>query len=495
MPSVGWRPKRIEAQRENENSMTPTVSEFDVVVLGGGPGGYVAAIRAAQLGLKTCVIDEQPLGGVCVNWGCIPSKALLKTAELYQDLQNLAPTLGIQATVQGFNWTRVIQRSREVAQKNASGVEYLVKKLGIQRLDGHFRVAGERDVEVLDKQTRQNVIARVRGQHVIIASGSRNRNIPGVVTDGRRVITYKEAMLLDPQPREMVIIGAGAIGMEFAYFYACMGTRVTVIEMLPRVLPLEDQETGVYLARQLKKLGVDVHVSTPVESVHVDGDRVVVRAKSGDAVSEFAADVCLVAVGFAANLEEWGFEKTGVAVERGFIKVDEFYRTNVGGYYAIGDVIGPPQLAHVASHEGIICVEKISGKDPKPLDYGNVPSCVYCQPQVGSVGLSEQACQEKGIEVRIGKFPFTASGKANATGHTEGYVKLIFDASDDRLLGAHIVGGEATEMIAELCMARALKAKASDIFETIHAHPTLSEAVMEAAAAAHGHAIHYLGRA
>ena len=475
--------------------MTSSVSDVDLLVLGGGPGGYVAAIRAAQLGLKTCVIDEQPLGGVCVNWGCIPSKALLKTAEFYQDLQHLAPALGIQATVQGFDWPRVIQRSREVAQKNSSGVEYLVKKLGIQRLDGRFRMAGEREVEVLDKQTRQNVVARVRGQHVIIATGSRNRNIPGVVTDGRRVITYKEAMLLDAQPREMVIIGAGAIGVEFAYFYASMGTRVTVIEMLPRILPLEDHESGTHVARHLKKLGVDVHVSAPVESVSASGDRVTVRAKAAGGVKEFAADVCLVAVGFAANLDDWGFESTGVAVERGFIKVDEFYRTNVAGYYAIGDVIGPPQLAHVASHEGIICVEKIAGKEPKPMDYENVPSCVYCQPQVASVGLTEQACQEKGIVVRIGKFPFTASGKANAVGHTDGFVKLIFDATDDRLLGAHIVGSEATEMIAELCVARALKAKASDIFETIHAHPTLSEAVMEAAAAAHGRAIHYLGRA
>lgn len=475
--------------------MTTPVSEFDIVVLGGGPGGYVAAIRAAQLGMKTCVIDEQPLGGVCVNWGCIPSKALLKTAEFYQDLQHLTPTLGINANVQGFDWPRVIQRSRDVSQKNSAGVEYLVKKLGIQRLDGRFRIAADKEIEVLDKQTRKNVISRVRGKHVIIATGSRNRDIPGVTVDGRRVITYKEAMILERQPLEMIIIGAGAIGIEFAYFYSSMGTRVTVIEMLPRILPIEDQESSTYLSRQFKKLGIDIHISTPVESVSVNGERVMVRAKAADGTKEFGGDVCMVAVGFTANLADWGFESTGVAVERGFIKVDEFYRTNVSGYLAIGDVIGPPQLAHVASHEGIICVETIAGKTPQPLDYTNIPSCVYCQPQVASVGLTEQACQEKKIAVRIGKFPFTASGKANAVGHTDGFVKLIFDANDDRLLGAHIVGSEATEMIAELCLARRLKAKASDIYETVHAHPTLSEAVMEAAAAAHGRAIHYLGRA
>ncbi|RPH93139.1 dihydrolipoyl dehydrogenase [candidate division KSB1 bacterium] len=475
--------------------MTALAADFDVVVLGGGPGGYVAAIRAAQLGLKVCVIDEQPLGGVCVNWGCIPSKALLKSAEFYQEIKHAAPDLGIQAEIKGYDWKRIIQRSRDVSHKNSSGVEYLAKKLGIQRIDGRFRMAAEREVEVLDKETRQNVIARVRGSHIIIATGSRNRNIPGITVDGKRIITYKEAMILDPQPQSMVIIGAGAIGIEFAYFYAAMGTKVTVIEMLPRILPIEDAESSTFLGRYLKKLGIDVHVSSPVESVNAVGEQVIVKANTPGGAKEFTADACLVAVGFTANLEDWGFEQTGVAVDRGFIKTDEFYRTNVPGYYAIGDVIGPPQLAHVASHEGIICVEKIAGKDPKSLDYSNIPSCVYCQPQVASVGLTEQACQEKNIAVKIGKFPFTASGKANAVGHTDGFVKLIFDAASDRLLGAHIVGSEATEMIAELCIARALNATASDLFETIHAHPTLSEAVMEAAAAAHGHAIHYLGRA
>jgi dihydrolipoamide dehydrogenase len=470
------------------------MQDYEVVMLGGGPGGYVAAIRAAQLGMKTCVIDEQPLGGVCVNWGCIPSKALLHTAELYQEMKH-AQDLGIMAEVKGFDFARVIQKSREVSQKNSAGVEYIVKKLGIARLDGRFRISGEREVEVLDKPTRSQVVACVRGEHVIIATGSKNRNLPGIAVDGQRVITYKEAMNLPQQPSSLIIIGAGAIGIEFAYFYAALGTKVTVIEMLPRVLPLEDQESGTYLARHLKKQGVDIHLSAPVEAVTVSGEQVIVRAKVGDETKEFVGDACLVAVGFAANLDDWGFEKTGAAVERGFVKVDEFYRTSAAGYYAIGDVNGPPQLAHVASHEGMICVEAIAGKNPAPLDYGTIPSCVYCQPQVASVGLSEQACTEKNLIVKIGKFPFTASGKANAVGRSDGYVKLIFDAESDRLLGAHIVGSDATEMIAELCMAKTLGATAANIFETMHAHPTLSEAVMEAAAAAHGHAIHYLGRA
>jgi dihydrolipoamide dehydrogenase len=475
--------------------MATSGRDFDLAVLGGGPGGYVAAIRAAQLGLSTCVIDEQPLGGICVNWGCIPSKALLKTAEYFQDLQHLVPSLGIQAEVRGLDWGRVIQRSREVSAKNSSGVEFLVKKLGIRRIDGRFRVVGDHEIEIVDKNDRSKTIDTVRGQHVIIATGSVNRSIPGVNVDRQRVITYKEAMLLPEQPRDMVVIGGGAIGIEFAYFYAALGTKVTVIEMLPNILPIEDQESSTTVARSLKKLGIDILTSTRVEAVVPGDPKVLVRTTSESGAKEFAGDVCLVAIGFGANLADWGFEQTGVAVERGFIKVDQFYRTNVPGYYAIGDVIGPPQLAHVASHEGIVCVENIAGKDPHPVDYNNVPSCTYCQPQVASVGFTEQKCKEQGIAYRVGKFPFSASGKANAIGHTEGFVKLLFDEGDDTLIGAHIVGSEATEMIAELCIAKTLKAKAADIFTTIHAHPTLTEAVMEAAAAAHGHAIHYLGRA
>jgi dihydrolipoamide dehydrogenase len=469
--------------------------EFDLVVLGGGPGGYVAAIRATQLGLKSCVIDEQPLGGVCVNWGCIPSKALLKTAETFYDFKHLAPILGIQAEVRGVDWSRVIQWSREVSTKNSSGVEFLIKKLGIHRPNGRFRVVGEREVEVLDKNDHTTVIDRVKGKHVIIATGSENRSIPGVIVDHERIITYKEAMTLPEQPRELIIIGGGAIGIEFAYFYAALGTKVTVIEMLPRILPIEDAECSQALSRSLKKLGIDIHVSTRVSSVRREGERVTVNTSSEHGEQAFSGDACLVAIGFTANIHDWGFEKTGVALERGFIKVDEFYRTNQPGYFAIGDVIGPPQLAHVASHEGSICVENIAGKGPKALDYTTVPSCTYCQPQVASVGFTEEKCKEAGLAYKTGKFPFAASGKANAIAHTDGFVKLLFREDDDRLLGAHIIGSEATEMIAELCIAKKLGATAHDIFDTIHAHPTLSEAVMEAAAAAHGQAIHYLGRA
>lgn len=474
--------------------MPEASSNFDVIVLGGGPGGYVAAIRAAQLGLKTCVIDEQPLGGVCVNWGCIPSKALLKTAETYQMLRHHTAGMGIEADIKGVNWPQVIKRSRDVSAKNSGGVEYLVKKLGIERITGRFRVDANRDVEVRDVDDPGRAIATVRGRHLIIATGSRNRSIPAAVMDGRRIISYREALALSDQPRDIVIIGAGAIGVEFSYFFAALGTKVTLVEMLPRVLPLEDHECGTYLARYLKKLGVEIHTGAAVQSASVAGERVAITAKTDAATLELSGELCLVAVGFAANLENWGFESLNVAVERGFITVDEFYRTNVDGCYAIGDVLGPPQLAHVASHEGVICVEQIAGLQPHPLDYSNIPSCVYCQPQVASVGFSEQECQKKGIQTVIGRFPFTASGKANAVGHTDGFVKLIFAAANRRLLGAQIVGSEATEMIAELAMARALNATAKDIYNTVHAHPTLSEAVMEAAAAADGRAIHYLGR-
>jgi dihydrolipoamide dehydrogenase len=467
---------------------TPT--EFDVVVLGGGPGGYVAAIRSAQLGMKTCVIDEQPLGGICVNWGCIPSKALLKTAEFYHDILHLAPELGISAKITGLDWKRVIQRSRDVSEKNSSGVEFLVKRGKIHRPNGRFRIVGDRTVEVYDKNDPKKVLETVKGKNIILATGSINRNLPHIKVDRKNVITFKEAMSLDQQPKEMVIIGAGAIGIEFAYFYAALGTKVTIVELLPRILPNEDSDASRAVEQSFKKLGMDIHTSTKVESVDVAGNRVTVKAAKEKEKFEFNADVCLVAIGFAANIEGWGFDKTGVELKNGFIKTDEFYRTNKSGYYAIGDVIGAPQLAHVASHEGIVCVEKIIGESPHPVDYTNFPSCTYCQPQVASVGYSEDKCKELGLKYKVGKFPFSASGKARAVGHTEGFVKLIFDTEHSQLIGAHIVGVEATEMIAELCLAKALEATAESIYETMHAHPTLSEAVMEAAAAAHQRAIH-----
>ncbi len=475
--------------------MSNTARSFDLVVLGGGPGGYVAAIRAAQLGLTTCVIDEQPLGGVCVNWGCIPSKALLKTAEFYSDIKHHAADFGISVTPHGVQWERVIKRSREVSQKNSSGVEFLVKKLGIHRLNGRFRISSDGVIEINAPNSNGEILDRVRGTHVIIATGSVNRSLPGVTVDGERIITYKEAMSLPEQPGELIVIGGGAIGIEFAYFYAALGTRVTVIEMLPRILPIEDAESSVTLARSLKKMGITLHTSTKVDAIARSGNRVEMRATNDSGMLEISGDVCLVAIGFRANTEGWGFESLEIELDRGFIKVDESYRTSQESYFAIGDVIGAPQLAHVASHEGIVAVEHIAGLKPHPVDYTIVPSCTYCQPQVASVGYTEEKLKESGTAYKSGKFPFSASGKANAVGHIDGFVKLLFDESDDTLLGAHIVGSDATEMIAELCLARRMKAKSADIYETIHAHPTMGEAVMEAAMAAHGRAIHYLGRA
>ncbi|MBU0690309.1 dihydrolipoyl dehydrogenase [bacterium] len=470
--------------------MAKDIKKFDTVVLGGGPGGYVAAIRAAQLGMSTCVIDEQPLGGVCVNWGCIPSKALLKTAETYQDIKHLAPELGIQAEIKGLDWKRIIKRSREVSEKNSSGVEFLVKRGKIHRPDGRFRIIGDRTIEVLNKNDRRTVLETIQGEHVIIATGSVNRNLPGVEIDGKQIITYKEAMLQEKQPKDLIVIGAGAIGVEFAYFYAALGTKVTLIELLPQILPVEDADSSKAVALAFRKLGMDIHTSTTVEAVTKSGKQVVVKTKSDKGKNEFKGDLCLVAIGFQANLKDWNFESTGIALDKGYIKVDEFYRTDKSGYYAIGDVIGPPQLAHLASHEGIVCVESIAGKSPRPIDYTSVPGCTYCQPQVASVGYTEAKCKELGIKYKAGKFPFSASGKARAVGHTDGFVKLLFEEEFGGLIGAHIVGSEATEMISELCVAKALEATAESIFEVMHPHPTLSEAVMEAAAAAYGHAIH-----
>ncbi|MCC6475758.1 dihydrolipoyl dehydrogenase [bacterium] len=455
-----------------------TTSEFDILVLGGGPGGYVAALRASQLGLKVCVVDEQPLGGVCVNWGCIPSKALLKTAEFYQDLLHLSADLGVHAKFEGFDWKRIIQRSREVSAKNSSGVEFLVKRGKIHRITGRFRIVGDREIEVHEVGNPQKIIERLRAKNCIIATGSANRKLPGIEVDWKRVITFKEAMSLEQQPKALVIVGAGAIGCEFAYFYSALGTKVVLIELQPRVLPLEDADSSKVVESSFKKLGMAVLTSSKVQKVEHLSNGVRVTAETPTGIQNFEADHCLVAVGFAANVENWGFEKTGVELERGFIKVDKFYRTNRPGYYAIGDVIGSPQLAHTASHEGVICVEHIAGMDPHPIDYTNNPACTYCQPQVASVGYTEEKCKAQGLDYKVGKFPFSASGKARAIGHTEGHVKLIFDKKYGQLLGAHVVGPEATEMIAQLVMARTLEATPESFYDVIHAHPTLTEAVM-----------------
>ena len=458
---------------------------FDIIVIGGGPGGYTAAIRAAQLGLRTGIVERDRLGGVCLNWGCIPSKALLKNAELLQSFRK-AEEWGISYENLRFDFGKIIKRSRGVADRVSKGVEFLMKKNKIEYMPGYARLNG---TDTIDLSTKGKEPETLAATHIILATGARPRSVPGVTIDRKRIITSTEAMTLPAQPRTMVIVGAGAIGMEFAFFYAALGTKVTVVEMMPNVLPAEDGEISKMMESSFRKQGVEVLTGTNVEGASASASDVVVRIASPDGKRELKADIALIAVGVQGNIENIGIEKLGVAVERGHIKVDEDYRTNIPGIYAIGDVIGPPWLAHVASAEGIHCVEAIAGLNPEPLDYTSIPGCTYCQPQVASVGLTEEAARREGYELKIGRFPFRPLGKAVAIGETEGIVKLIFDAKYGELLGAHIMGSEATEMIAELVVAKRLEATGKQIFHTVHAHPTLTEAVMEAAASAYGEAI------
>ena len=460
-------------------------TKYDLAVLGAGPGGYVAAIRAAQLGMKTVVVERDRLGGICLNWGCIPTKALLRSAEMLNHFRK-AEEFGLAAKEVSFDFPKVIKRSREASDRLVRGVEYLFRKNKIDRVTGTGRIVGKGKLEV---QTEKGT-ELVQAEHIIVATGARPRAIPGIEFDGKKILSSKEAMLLQEPPRSMVIIGAGAIGVEFAYFYNAFGTEVTLVEMMPHILPLEDKEAANTVARAFKKAGIAIHTNTKVTGVKKDRKGVEVGIQSGDKTDTLAADVALVAIGVQANVEGIGLEEVRIATEKGFIKVDEFYRTSAEGFYAIGDVVGPPLLAHVASHEGIICVEAIAGKNPHPLDYESVPSCTYCQPQVASLGLTEEQAKERGLEVQIGKFPFRANGKALALGEVDGFVKLIFDKRYGELLGAHIVGAEATEMLAELGVARTLETTPDEIFHTIHAHPTMSEAVMEAALDAYKRSIH-----
>jgi dihydrolipoamide dehydrogenase len=460
-------------------------ASYDVVVLGGGPGGYTAAIRTAQLGLTTAIIERERLGGVCLNWGCVPTKALLRNAEIYHSVQKAADW-GITAENVRLDFPRVIQRSRSVADRIVKGVEYLMKKNKIEQIPGVGRLTGAHTVEVRAEggETRS-----ITARHIIVATGARPRSIPGVVIDRKRVITSTEAMTLPVQPSSMIIIGAGAIGIEFASFYTMIGTKVTVVEMMPTILPIEDKELTKVLEASLKKQGIDFLLESRVESVTADAERVTVKIQRSTGTQELTADVTLVAIGVQGNIENIGLETLGVRVERGHIVVDTMYRTSVPGVCAIGDVIGPPWLAHVASAEAVICAEAIAGRTPEPLDYSTVPGCTYCRPQLASVGFTEEMAVAEGYEVKVGRFPFRPLGKALAIGETEGMVKLVFDAKYGELLGAHILGADATEMIAELVLAKKLEATGADLYHTVHAHPTLSEAVMEAAAAAYGEAI------
>jgi dihydrolipoamide dehydrogenase len=460
--------------------------EYDIAVIGSGPGGYVAAIRASQLKLQTVLIERENLGGICLNWGCIPTKALLRSAEVYGSIKH-AGEYGLNVEKASPDFKKVIERSRKVADMNSKGVEFLMKKNRIDVVKGSAKLGGPALIEVTgeDKKT-----SKIKAKHIIVATGGRPRSIPGIDFDGDRIIEYRKAMSLDDQPKSMVIIGAGAIGVEFAYFYNEMGTEVTIIEMLDQLLPVEDKEISGILAKSFKKNKITAHTSTKVESVKKKDTGVEVTFSKNGKKETMKADKALIAIGIQGNVEKLGLEELGVKVEKGFIKVDQWYQSTVKGVYAIGDIIGPPLLAHVASHEGIICVEKIAGVETHPLDYGSVPGCTYCQPQVASIGLTEEKALQEGYELQIGRFPYTASGKARAIGERDGLVKLIFDKKYGELLGAHIIGAEATELLAEVGMAKTLESTAVELSKTIHAHPTLSEMIMEAAGDALGEAIH-----
>ena len=460
---------------------------YDLVIIGSGPGGYVAAIRASQKGAKTAVVEKDALGGICLNWGCIPTKALLKNAEIMHTLKR-AGEFGFQFSDLSFDFKKVIKRSREVADVNSKGVEYLFKKNKIEHLAGSGKLIDPHTISLSDKDGKE--IRKITADKIIIATGGRARAFPGVEFDGKKIITSKEAMSLEQPPKKMIIIGAGAIGVEFAYFYNSFGTEVHLLEMLPHILPIEDPEIAAQLERSFKKQGIKIYTGTKVEKLQKTPRGVKVVLSGSDKSSELEGELALVAIGVQGNVENIGLESLGIQIEKSAIKVNEYYQTSVPNIYAIGDVIGAPWLAHVASHEGIIAADHLRGGKPHPLDYGSVPGCTYCQPQVASIGLSEEKAKAKGLEIKIGRFPFRASGKARAIGETDGLVKLIFDAKYGELLGAHILGPEATELIAELGMAKALETTNFELQHTMHAHPTLSEAIMEAAADASGQAIH-----
>ncbi len=464
------------------------LKKFDLVVLGGGPGGYVAAIRASQLGMKVACVERDKLGGICLNWGCIPSKALLKSAEVMWEFKE-SKEYGISYDNLKVDFKKVIKRSRDAADRLSRGVEYLFKKNKIEKISGTGKFIGPNKLSVVDNYGKE--VVQVEGKNIIISTGARPRELPGIKIDRKKVITSSEAMTLEAIPKDMIIIGAGAIGAEFAYFYNAFGTKVTLIEMMPNILPVEDAEVTAQLEREFKKQGIEVLTETKVESAAAAGSGASVKISNKKGAQELKADVALVAIGIQGNSDNLGLESFGVQVEKSWIKVDNTnYKTNVNGVYAIGDVIGAPWLAHVASAEGIRCVEGIAGVETEALDYNSIPGCTYCQPQVASIGLTEAKAKELGYETKIGRFPFTANGKAIATNESVGFVKLIFDAKYGELLGVHILGHGATEMIAELGVAKKLETTANEIFRTVHAHPTLSEAVMEAAEDALGHAIH-----
>ena len=461
-------------------------SKYDLIVIGSGPGGYVAAIRASQLEMKVGVVEKAELGGVCLNWGCIPTKALLKSAQVFEYI-NHSEDYGIKVKDAKADFTGMVKRSREVAGGMSKGIQFLFKKNKIDHVAGYGTLKKGKKVEVKDEKGK---VTTYDANHIILATGGRVRELPNLPIDGKKIIGYREAMVLDKQPKKMVVVGSGAIGVEFAYFYKSIGTEVTIVEFMDRIVPVEDEEVSKQLERTYKKAGMKIMTSSEVTKVDTKGAgcKVTVKTKKGE--EQLDCDIVLSAVGVATNIENIGLEEVGVKTEKGKILVDDYYKTNVDGVYAIGDVVKGQALAHVASAEGIICVEKIKGIHVEPLDYNNIPGCTYCSPEIASVGYTEKAAKEAGYEIKVGKFPFSASGKAKTAGASDGFIKVIFDAKYGEWLGAHMIGANVTEMIAEAVAARKLETTSHEIIKTVHPHPTMSEAVMEAAAAAYDEVIH-----
>ena len=459
---------------------------YDLIVIGSGPGGYVAAIRASQLGLKTAIVEKSELGGVCLNWGCIPTKALLKSAQVFDYIKH-ASDYGISVSGASHDFGAVVKRSRTVADGMSKGIAFLMKKNKIDVISGFGKLLSAGKVEVTDAAGAKAIH---EAKHIILATGARSRELPNIKLDGKKILGYREAMVMPSQPKSMIVMGSGAIGCEFAYFYNSMGTKVTIVEFLPNILPVEDEDSSKEVAKSFKKSGIDIMTSASVESVDTSGVGCKVKIKTAEGIKEMGCDVVLSAVGIQTNLEGLGLETLGVKTEKGKVLVDDYYQTNVKGVYAIGDIVKGQALAHVASAEGIICVEKMAGHHPEPLNYNNIPGCTYCSPEVASVGYTEKAAKEAGYELKVGKFPFSASGKASAAGAKEGFIKLIFDAKYGEFLGAHMVGANVTEMIAEVVVARKLETTGMEIIKSVHPHPTMSEAIMEAAAQAYGECIH-----
>jgi dihydrolipoamide dehydrogenase len=459
---------------------------FDIIIIGSGPGGYVAAIRASQLGLKTAIVEKESLGGICLNWGCIPTKALLKSAQVFEYIQH-ANEFGISVKDYSANFQDIISRSRDTANNMSKGIQFLMKKNKITVINGTATLAQNKTVKVVDDKQKESTYS---AKHIIISTGARSRELPTLKQNKKNIIGYREALSLKTRPKSMIIVGSGAIGVEFAYFYNAMGTEVTLVEYLPNIVPNEDKDVSKELEKNLKKKGVKILKESSIDKIDEKNKQLSATIKTKNGQEKVDADIILSAVGITPNIENIGLEGLKIATESGRILVDSYYQTNVPGYYAIGDVVPGPALAHVASAEGIICVEKIAGHNPEPIDYNNIPGCTYCSPEIASVGFTEEKAKEKGYELKVGKFPFSASGKASAAGHKEGFVKIIYDAKYGELLGAHMIGYNVTEMIAEIVAAKKLETTGYEILKSVHPHPTMSEAVMEATADAYGEVIH-----